>query len=59
MFLVDWIKKFFRFFLIDSTVNIIGNLLEQPPVMWIFIGWGWLSILVMVTSVINTLIVSF
>ncbi len=58
MFLVDWIKKIFRFFLIDSTVNIIGDLLERPPIMWIFIGWGWLSVLVMVASIINTLSVA-
>ena len=48
------IKKYIlgivKFFLVDSTVNIIGDLLEQPLIMWVFIGWGWLAILVMITS---------
>jgi len=30
-------------------------LFEQPLIMWAFIGWGWLSILVMVTSIYQTM----
>ena len=38
---------------VDSTVNILGDLFEQPLVMWAFIGWGWLAIMVMGASVIS------
>ena len=44
-----------KLFVVDSTVNILGDLLEQPLIMWAFIGWGWLAVLVMVTSVFQTL----
>ena len=48
------IKKYvmgtLKFFLVDSVVNILGDLFEQPLVMWAFIGWGWLSVLVMMAS---------
>ncbi|MCZ6501620.1 MAG: hypothetical protein O6945_03795 [Gammaproteobacteria bacterium] len=44
-----------KFFVVDSVVNIMGDLFEQPPIMWAFIGWGWLSILVMLTSVFQTM----
>jgi len=44
-----------KFFVVDSVVNIMGDLFEQPPIMWAFIGWGWLSVLVMLTSVIQTM----
>lgn len=51
------IKKFIlgilKFLLVDSTVNIIGDLFEQSWPMWIFILWGWLAILVMITSFIT------
>lgn len=51
------IKKYIlgilKFLFVDSTVNIIGDLFEQSPIMWIFIGWGWLVILVMITSFIS------
>jgi hypothetical protein len=40
---------------VDSLVNILGDLFEQPLIMWAFIGWGWLSILVMVTSIYQTM----
>tara|TARA_B100000676_G_scaffold48534_1_gene47487 strand:+ start:9052 stop:9225 length:174 start_codon:yes stop_codon:yes gene_type:complete len=45
------IKKILKFLLVDSTVNILGDLFEQPLIMWAMIGWGWLCMLVMVTSV--------
>lgn len=54
MFIVDWIKAVLKFFIVDSTVNILGDLFEQPLAMWAFIGWGWLSILVMVFSIVDT-----
>lgn len=48
------IKKYIlgtlKFFFVDSIVNILGDLFEQPLAMWAFIGWGWLSIWVMVFS---------
>lgn len=51
------IKKYFvgtlKFLLVDSVVNILGDLFEQPLVMWAFIGWGWISILVMMTSIVD------
>jgi len=45
------IKRVLKFFLVDFPVNILGDLFEQPLPVWLFIGWGWLSILIMVTSV--------
>ncbi len=50
-----WILGILKFFVVDSTVNILGDLFEQPLVMWAFIGWGWLAVLVMLTSVVQTL----
>lgn len=51
------IKKYvagtLKFFLVDSVVNILGDLFEQPLVMWAFIGWGWISMLVMMTSIVD------
>ena len=47
--------KILKFLFVDSTVNILGDLFEQPLAMWAFIGWGWLSVLVMIASVIQTL----
>ena len=47
--------KILKFLLVDSTVNILGDLFEQPWAMWAFIGWGWLSVLVMIASIIQTL----
>lgn len=53
------IKKYIlgilKFLLVDSTVNIIGDLFEQSPVIWVFIAWGWLAVLVMITSFFNQL----
>ena len=50
-----WVTDVLKFFFVDSVVNIFGDLVEQPPVMWVFIGWGWLSVLVMLTSIFQTL----
>ena len=47
--------KILKFLFVDSTVNILGDLFEQPWVMWGFIGLGWLCVLVMIASVIQTL----
>jgi hypothetical protein len=47
--------KILKFLFVDSTVNILGDLFEQPLVMWGFIGLGWLCVLVMIASVIQTL----
>lgn len=49
-----WVLGTLKFFFVDSVVNILGDLFEQPLVMWVFIGWGWLSVLVMLTSVFQT-----
>ena len=54
MFVLDWIKAVLKFLFVDSVVNILGDLFEQPLIMWTLIGWGWLSVLVMVFSIINT-----
>ena len=54
MFVLDWIKTVLKFLFVDSVVNILGDLFEQPLIMWALIGWGWLSVLVMVFSIINT-----
>ncbi len=53
--IIERILAVLKFFFVDSVVNIMGDLFEQPPVMWAFIGWGWLSVLVMLTSVIQTM----
>ena len=39
-----------KFLFVDSTVKILGDLFEQPLIMWAFIGWGWLCILAIATS---------
>lgn len=44
-----------KFMFVDSTVNILGDLFEQPLIMWAFIGWGWISILAMVTGIVTTI----
>ena len=54
VWITDWIKAILKFVFVDSTVNILGDLFEQPLVMWAFIGWGWLSVLVMVMSIIDS-----
>ena len=48
------ILRVLKFFFVDSTVNILGDLFEQHWSMWAFIGWGWLSVLVMMTSFAST-----
>ena len=54
MFVLDWLKSVLKFLLVDSVVNLLGDLFEQPLIMWALIGWGWLSILVMVFSIVST-----
>ena len=48
-------KALLKLLFVDSLVNILGDLFEQPLIMWAFIGWGWLSILVMITSIYQTM----
>jgi len=43
-----------KFFFVDSVVNILGDLFEQPLIMWAFIGWGWMAILAMVAGFVTT-----
>ena len=43
-----------KFLFVDSTVNILGDLFEQPLINWVFIGWGWLSILAIVAAFVTT-----
>ena len=50
------IQRPLKFLLVDSTVNILGDLFEQPLVMWAFIGWGWISILVMAASLASQIV---
>ncbi len=50
-----WVLAVLKFFVVDSVVNILGDLFEQPLIMWAFIGWGWLAVLVMLTSVFQTM----
>ena len=38
-----------------DVLFILGDLFEQPLIMWAFIGWGWLSIWVMVFSIYDTI----
>jgi len=47
--------RIIKFFLVDFPVNILGDLFEQPLLMWIFIGWGWLSILAMICGFVAEL----
>jgi hypothetical protein len=49
-----YIQAILKFFLVDSVVNILGDLFEQPLVMWAFIGWGWLSVLAMIAIMATT-----
>jgi len=50
-----YITRVLKFTFVDSTVNILGDLFEQPLIMWVFIGWGWLAVLVMVSSLFEQL----
>lgn len=52
---MTFIQRILKFFLVDSTVNIVGDLFEQPLIMWVFIGWGWLAVLVMIASFFSQL----
>ena len=45
-----------RFFFVDPVVHIVGARLKPSwLVWWVFVGWGWLSILVMITSLVTTI----
>ncbi|MCH1557278.1 MAG: hypothetical protein L7T26_13750 [Pseudomonadales bacterium] len=48
-------KSLLKLLFVDSWFPIVADLFEQPLAMWVFIGWGWLSVLVMVTSVVQTM----
>ena len=52
---MKYVQAILKFFLVDSTVNIVGDLFEQPLIMWVFIGWGWLAVLVMIASFFSQL----
>lgn len=45
-----------RKYTLDPVKFILTDLFEQSWVMWLFIGWGWLSMLVMVTSFVSQLL---
>lgn len=45
-----------KFFFVEFPVQILGDLFEQPLLMWIFIGWGWASVWAMVTGFISELL---
>ncbi|MBF66078.1 MAG: hypothetical protein CMQ29_00080 [Gammaproteobacteria bacterium] len=46
------IRKVLKFLIVDFMFNILGDLQKQPLIMWAMIGWGWICMLVMVTSVV-------
>ncbi len=50
-----YIQRTLKFLFVDSTVNILGDLFEQPLINWVFIGWGWLAVLVMIASLVTTI----
>ncbi len=52
----DKIKRVLKFLLVDPAVNILGDLRQQPPIMWLFIGWGWLAVLVMLSSFVTDML---
>ena len=44
-----------QFFFVDSLRYLVGDRLKPRWLMWwAFVGWGWLSILVMITSLVTT-----
>lgn len=45
-----------KFYFVDSAVHIFDDLLKQTPIMWIFIGWGWFSILAMLASLVGQIV---
>ncbi len=45
------IKMVLKFLIVDFAFNILGDLFEQPLIMWAMIGWGWVCMLAMVASV--------
>jgi len=42
--------------LADIPACILGDLKEKYHVMRVFIGWGWLCIIIMLTSLVDTMI---
>ena len=52
---MDRIAKAQPIGMVDSVVNILGDLFEQPAIMWAMIGWGWLSVMVMLFSIVDTI----
>ncbi|MBL4681933.1 MAG: hypothetical protein JKY88_14575 [Pseudomonadales bacterium] len=52
---MDFILGILKFLFVDSTVNILGDLFEQTLVMWAFIGWGWIAMLVMFSSLYSSI----
>ena len=38
-----------------EALYILGDLFEQPAIMWAMIGWGWLSVMVMLFSIVDTI----
>ena len=55
MFIFDRLKSVLKFLFVDSLVNLLGHLFEQPLIMWLFIGWGWVSVWVMIFSMYDTI----
>lgn len=45
-----------KFWCVDPIVNIVSDLKKQSFLMWMFIGWGWLALLVMVSSLVSKLV---
>jgi len=52
--LITGILKLPKILFVDSFVNIVGDLFEQPLLMWFYIGWGWLCVVVMAASMFQT-----
>ena len=53
-------KKLFmsalQFLFVDSVRYLVGDRLRPRWLMWwAFVGWGWLAILVMITSLVTTI----
>ena len=55
MFILNRIWGALKFMFIDPVVTLVGDLFRQSPVMWVFIGWGWLSVWVMIFSLVDTM----
>ncbi len=46
----DRFQGMLKILFVDPAVYILGDLSKQSPVMWIFVAWGWLAMLVMISS---------